>query len=199
MEAGAQPLHHRHAQPLPASKDLADAARCSQDRHHVGTGEAVLIHQVADEIGRTGSPARPLALLVGGDQTRLRLEPRNVGRLIRPPEPINERARARKLGIAINQDQGRIHHTVSASILSYWAWLPKSRTAWAPARYWMAASIVVALDVEYDPAGLSMLAFGYDAFTSSGFRHWARPTISSHASYCDRAALVPLWPPRSAR
>src|ERR1019366_4983864 len=28
---------------------------------------------------------------------------------------------------------------------------------------------------------LRMLAFGYDAFTSSGVRHWARPTIASQA------------------
>src|SRR5664280_1991461 len=50
---------------------------------------------------------------------------------------------------------------------------------------------------------LRMLAFGYEVFTSSGLLHWAWPTMSSHASYCDRAALVPLWtgcgPPVSGR
>jgi hypothetical protein len=29
-------------------QDLTDAARRSQDRHHVRTGETVLIHEVAD-------------------------------------------------------------------------------------------------------------------------------------------------------
>src|SRR5664280_755026 len=39
---------------------------------------------------------------------------------------------------------------------------------------------------------LRMLAFGYEVFTSSGLRHWARPTMSSHVSYCDRAGFGPL-------
>src|ERR1700674_5472729 len=41
METGTQPLHHGHAQPLLALQDLADAARRSQDRRHVRTGETV--------------------------------------------------------------------------------------------------------------------------------------------------------------
>ena len=90
METRAQPLYHRHAQLLLAPKDLADAARCSEDRHHVGAGEAVLIHEVADEIGCARWPANPFALLVGGDQTGLRLEPADVGRLVGFPEPIDE-------------------------------------------------------------------------------------------------------------
>src|SRR5712691_13442103 len=45
-ESGAQSLHHRHAQPLLAPQDFADPARGTEDRHHVGTREAVLIHQV---------------------------------------------------------------------------------------------------------------------------------------------------------
>jgi len=135
METGAQPLHHRHAQPLLAPKDLADAARCSQNRHHVGAGKPVLIHEMADEIRHARRPARPFALLIGCDQTRLCLEASDVGGLIRLPESVNECAGASEFRIAINQDQGCIHHTVSASILSYSPWVPKNRIATAPARY----------------------------------------------------------------
>jgi hypothetical protein len=90
LESGAQPLLHRHAQLLLAPKDLADAARCSEDRRHVRAGETVLIHEVADEIGGAWRPARPFALLVGGDQAGLRLEPGDVGRLVGFPEPIDD-------------------------------------------------------------------------------------------------------------
>ena len=75
-----------------------------QDRHHVRTGEAVLIHEVADQIGRAERPARPFALLIGGDQTHLRLEASDVGWKIRLPKPINEYAGASEFRIAINQD-----------------------------------------------------------------------------------------------
>jgi hypothetical protein len=44
----------------------------------------------------------------------LRLEPGNVGRIVRSHEPVNERAGAGQLCIAIDQDQVCIHHTVSA-------------------------------------------------------------------------------------
>jgi hypothetical protein len=125
METGTQPLYHRDTQPLLASRDLTDTARGAQDRHHVRTGEAVLIHEVTDQIRRARWPARPLALLIGGDQTRLRLEPSDIGWIIRLPQPINQRAGASELRIAVDQDQGCIHHTVSASILSYSAWVPK--------------------------------------------------------------------------
>ena len=54
-------------------------------------------------------------------------------------------------------------------------------------------SVVVAFDVENNSADLRMLAFGYDALMSSGVRQLARVTMSSQASYCDRAALMPLW------
>src|ERR1017187_1687833 len=55
-------------------KNFADAARCAQDRHHVRTGQAVLIHEVADQIACARRPARPFTLFIGDDQTRLRLE-----------------------------------------------------------------------------------------------------------------------------
>src|ERR1700730_7585053 len=41
--------------------------------------------------------------------------------------------------------------------------------------------------------------FEYDAFTSSGLRHGARPAMPSQASYCDRANLIPFWPAWLAR
>ena len=40
-----------------------------------------------------------------------------------------------QLRIAIDQDQGRIHHTVSASILSYSEWVPKKRITKTCAEY----------------------------------------------------------------
>jgi hypothetical protein len=60
-----------------------------------------------------------LPSLVGGDQTRLRLEPSDISRGLRVPQPINEGSRAYKFRIAVNHDQCCIRHTVSASILSY--------------------------------------------------------------------------------
>jgi hypothetical protein len=62
----------------------------------------VLIHEVADQIGRTEWPARPFTLLIGGDQTRLRLEASDVDWKILIPEPINEYAGASEFRIAIN-------------------------------------------------------------------------------------------------
>ena len=67
-EARAQPLDHRHAQSLLAAQDFADAAWGSQDRGHVGAGEAVLVHQAPDQFRDARRPAKPFALLVGGNQ-----------------------------------------------------------------------------------------------------------------------------------
>jgi hypothetical protein len=83
------------------------------------THEAVLIHEMTDQIGCARRPARPFALLIGGDQARFRLMASDVGCKIRLPEPTNEYAGVCELRIAVNQEQGCIHHTVSASILSY--------------------------------------------------------------------------------
>src|SRR6266851_9752264 len=129
IKTGAQSLHHGHAQPLLSLQNLTDAARRSKDRHHVRTGETMLIHEVADEIRCAWWPPRPLAFLIGCDQTGLRLQPGNVGWLIRLPESFNKGAGASEFRIAIDQVQGCIHHTVSASILSYSLWVPKKRIA----------------------------------------------------------------------
>src|ERR1700736_1402193 len=126
-EAGAQSLHHRHAQPLLAAKNFTDAARGAQDRHHVGSREAMLVHQVTDHIREARRPAGPFALLISRNQARLRLQPHNIGWIIRTPKPINERTSSRELGIAVDQDHGCIHYTVSASISSYSACVPKNR------------------------------------------------------------------------
>src|SRR5664280_2705440 len=88
----------------PSLPPRTSPARCAQDRHHVRTGQAVLIHEVADQIACARRPARPFTLLIGGDQTRLRLEASNVSWKIRLPEPINEYAGANEFRIAINQD-----------------------------------------------------------------------------------------------
>ena len=102
IKTGTQPLRHGHVQsPFPL-QDFTDAARRSQDRHHVRTGETMLIHQVADEIRCAWWPTRPLAFLIGRDQTRLRLQPGNVGWLIRLPESFNKaRARASSESLSI--------------------------------------------------------------------------------------------------
>jgi hypothetical protein len=70
----------------------------------------VLIHEVADEIGRARWPARPFALFVSGDQTRLRLEPGNVGRIIRLPEPVYECACASSASLSIKISVASISH-----------------------------------------------------------------------------------------
>ena len=138
-ETGAQALHHRHAQPLLATQDFTHAARSAQDRHQIRAREAVLIHEVADHLGDAWRPTRPFRLFIGGDQARLRLQSGDVGRIVRIPQPVNECPGARELRLAIDQDQGRIHHTVSASILPYSACVPKNRIARTPARYCKAA------------------------------------------------------------
>jgi hypothetical protein len=106
----------------------------------------MLIHEVADEIRCAWWPTRPLAFLIGCDQTRLRLQPGNVGWLIRLPESFNKGAGAREFRIAIDQNQGCIHHTVSASILSYSLWVPKKRGS-CPILQGRNQAIVIALDV----------------------------------------------------
>ena len=45
----------------------------------------MLIHKVADQIGDARRPARPSLFLVRGDQARLRLQPSDVGWIIRIP------------------------------------------------------------------------------------------------------------------
>src|SRR5262245_29870902 len=108
-EARAQPLDHRHAQSLLAAKNLADAARRTQDWDHVRARKPVLIHKVTNYIGGACWPARPLALLIGSDQARLRRETRDVGGLAGSHQLIDQSTRARKLRVAVNHDQGRIH------------------------------------------------------------------------------------------
>jgi hypothetical protein len=54
----------------------------------------VLIHEVTNQIGRARGPSRPYALLIGGNQSRLRLEPGYVRRISRFPKPINQCASA---------------------------------------------------------------------------------------------------------
>src|SRR5580700_10808704 len=135
MKAAAQPLHHRHAQSLLPAQHLADAARGAQNRHHVGSCEAVLIHKVTDQIGGAGPPARPATLLVGGYQTRLRLQLGDIGRIVGVPKPIDERSGAGQLRSTVDHDEGCIHYTVSAPIRSYSACVPKKRTAITPAWY----------------------------------------------------------------
>jgi hypothetical protein len=88
----------------------------------------------------------------GGNQACLRRQPGNVGWINRWPEPIDERAGTRKhpisglpeIGtkstqvgqrVAVDQDQGGIHHTLSASISSYSEWVPKNRIARTCAGY----------------------------------------------------------------
>jgi hypothetical protein len=44
-----------------------------------------------------GKPPRPFSLLVGRDKPRLRLQPGNIGRIIRSHQPVDERAGARLL------------------------------------------------------------------------------------------------------
>jgi hypothetical protein len=51
---------------------------------------------------------------------------------------------------------------------------------------------IVSLDVEDNPARFQNAGLGYEALTSSGVRHSERVTMSNQASYCDRAALIPL-------
>jgi hypothetical protein len=53
-ETGTQPLHHRYTQRLLAAVDFTDMLVDMEHLDHVGTREAVLIHEVADQIG----PAR---------------------------------------------------------------------------------------------------------------------------------------------
>jgi len=84
---------------------LRSRARGAQDRHHARAREAVLIHQVADHLGSARRPTRPFRLFIGGDQAHLRLQPANVGWIVRSPHPVNELPRAGKLRVAIDQDR----------------------------------------------------------------------------------------------
>jgi hypothetical protein len=64
----------------------------------------VLIHEVADQIGRARQPARPFPLLIRGDKARLCLQPCNIGWVVRIPQLVDERASAGEFGIAVDQD-----------------------------------------------------------------------------------------------
>jgi hypothetical protein len=90
-ETGAQTLHHRHAEPLFATQYFTDAAWCPEQRDEVSSREAVLIHQMADQIGDAWRPARPFHFLVRGNQANLRFQPSNVGRIVRAPTSAQAR------------------------------------------------------------------------------------------------------------
>ncbi len=68
--------------------------RLGVPRDHVLSREPVSIYEVADQFCRAWRPSRPLALLIGSDQTRLRLEPSDISWVFRVPQP-STRARAR--------------------------------------------------------------------------------------------------------
>jgi uncharacterized protein (TIGR02300 family) len=81
-ETRAQSLYHCHAQLFLAAQDLAHSARRSEQGHHVRPREAVLVHEVPDQFCSTRGAPRPLTLLIGSDQTCLRLEPNHIGRVL---------------------------------------------------------------------------------------------------------------------
>src|SRR5712692_5411891 len=89
-KTGSQPLDHPHAQFFLAAKHFTHAAWRAEDRHHVGTRDAVLIHQITNQRRGSRWPARPLSLLISFNQASLRLEARDVGRVIRVPESIDQ-------------------------------------------------------------------------------------------------------------
>ena len=60
----------RHAEPLFVTHYFTDAAWRAEERDEVRSREAVLIHQVADQIGGARRPVRPLHFLVRGNQAR---------------------------------------------------------------------------------------------------------------------------------
>src|ERR1700688_5111466 len=97
-------MYHRHTQSLLAAKNLTHATGGAEDRHHVGSREAMLIHQVTDQIRDARRPAWPFAFLISGNQARLGLQPHNIGWIIRVPKPINKSTRARELRIAVDHD-----------------------------------------------------------------------------------------------
>ena len=138
-EASTRSLHHRHAQPLLAAQDPL-LTWLGAPRIGTMSARARPCWSISD-----GSGPRRLAAAVAisrapgrGDQQRLRLQPRDIGRIIRAPKPIDSgaiRARAKALRIAVDHDHRCVHHSVSASIASYWACVPKNRTATTPAGY----------------------------------------------------------------
>src|ERR1700722_4098384 len=128
-ETRTQALHHRHAQFFFAAQDLTHPARRSEDWNHLCPRETVLVHEMQDQFSRARRVPGPLAVLVGRNQARLSLEPGNISAVLGVPQPINEGTRACEFRVAVDHDQGGIHHTVSASMLSYSAWLPKNRIA----------------------------------------------------------------------
>src|SRR5271170_110138 len=95
---------------------------------------------MADEFGGARRPGRPPALLVGGDQQRLSPQSSDIGGRFGIPEGFDQRAGAHEFRVVVDQDQVRVHHTVSASMPSYSRWAPKNRMARTPARYCSAAT-----------------------------------------------------------
>jgi hypothetical protein len=49
---------------LLSGENFADAARRAEERHQLGAGDAVLVHEVPDQVGGARRPARPSALLI---------------------------------------------------------------------------------------------------------------------------------------
>src|SRR3972149_7031324 len=84
-ETGAQTLYHRYAQPLFATHYFTHAAWGAEEPAWLRSRETVLIHEVADQIDDVRRPARPLLFLVRSDQARLRLQPSDVGWIVRIP------------------------------------------------------------------------------------------------------------------
>jgi hypothetical protein len=86
MEPGAQPLHHRHAEPLlgPFLPRNTSLTRLGVPRIWAMSARVkpCWSNQVVNQIGNARRPPGPFALLVGSYQTGLRLQARNIVRSI---------------------------------------------------------------------------------------------------------------------
>ena len=116
-----------------AAGSLAHAARRAL-RDPIGAGQAVLIHEMANEFGGARRPGRPAAI----SSARAHNRAASAGGF-GIPDRFNQRAGARELRVVVYKDKVRIPHTVSASMASYSRWAPKNRMA-TPARYCSAAT-----------------------------------------------------------
>jgi hypothetical protein len=89
-EPSAQPLHYRERQSAPAVQYVTGALGAAQERDEIDLLQPVLVHQIADHLGRARNAQRPFFLFVGDDQTRLSGQPREILGSIRGHQAIDQ-------------------------------------------------------------------------------------------------------------
>jgi hypothetical protein len=90
----------------------------TQKRHKTGARQTMLLHQIGQQIGQRRRFARPSRAFICLNQASLCHHARAIVGLARSHQLADKRLGRLMIGLVLDNDQRRLHHTTSASILS---------------------------------------------------------------------------------